>query len=111
MMPRRGEWGTRAQEKRRHAFLREHPYCRACGTGVRLTIDHIIPRAIGGSMDDPANWQVLCSPCNSVKGTSSMTPDQIRARRFGGPPATPSVPTGPRGSLVVDYTRRKRSDP
>ncbi len=34
----------------------------------RLEIDHINPLSNGGSFDDPANLQALCSPCNNRKG-------------------------------------------
>ncbi|WP_370384812.1 HNH endonuclease [Catenulispora sp. GAS73] len=33
-----------------------------------LTVDHIIPRAAGGS-DERGNLQVLCRVCNSTKHT------------------------------------------
>ncbi len=33
-----------------------------------LTIDHITPVTRGGSVDDPANLQTLCQPCNCRKG-------------------------------------------
>lgn len=41
--------------------------CRDCGTPIDLTVDHIIPWALGGS-DDMTNLQTLCRPCNSSKG-------------------------------------------
>lgn len=41
--------------------------CAICPATERLTIDHIVPVAHGGSNDE-TNLQVLCSPCNSRKG-------------------------------------------
>jgi len=38
-----------------------------CGTEERLSVDHIVPRTLGGS-DSLDNLQVLCSSCNSAKG-------------------------------------------
>lgn len=42
--------------------------CPCCGiTGVKLTIDHIVPKSQGGS-DDITNLQPLCRGCNAKKG-------------------------------------------
>lgn len=74
--------------KQRRRIMRRDGYtCRRCGIVGReqrfegggfgfptatpkvwLSIDHIIPRCRGGSSDD-SNLQVLCTPCNSAKGT------------------------------------------
>ncbi len=40
--------------------------CAKCGSKERLTIDHIISLANGGSQAQ-SNWQVLCFPCNQDK--------------------------------------------
>lgn len=37
--------------------------CERCGSGYALQIDHIFPRAKGGS-DSPSNLRVLCRACN-----------------------------------------------
>lgn len=50
--------------------------CRYCGGSapdVKLTVDHVIPVALGGS-DDPSNLVTACVDCNS--GKSSVAPDQ-----------------------------------
>lgn len=36
-----------------------------------LTLDHIVPRAKGGT-DERRNLQLLCGVCNSLKGTRSQ---------------------------------------
>lgn len=51
--------------------------CQYCGllaveTGTGLTIDHVMPVALGGG-DDPANLVTACRDCNS--GKSSASPD------------------------------------
>lgn len=42
--------------------------CQDCGTRRRLSIDHVHPESLGGTLD-PDNLQTLCVPCNSRKGT------------------------------------------
>lgn len=49
--------------------------CRYCGgkaPDVVLTVDHVVPVALGGS-DDPTNLVAACKDCNA--GKSSTTPD------------------------------------
>lgn len=47
-------------------------YCgaRACD-GVWIQVDHIKPKALGGS-DDPSNLTTACSPCNSGKSATPL---------------------------------------
>jgi hypothetical protein len=51
-------------------FLKLNPRveCKDCGESDpdRMTIDHVVARALGGT-DDPDNLQWLCGPCNSRK--------------------------------------------
>jgi hypothetical protein len=54
---------------------RDNHACRYCGAsapGAVLTVDHVIPVALGGT-DEPANLVTACSECNS--GKSSASPD------------------------------------
>lgn len=52
----------------RHAvYERDHFRCVECGATDDLTVDHIVAWSLGG-LDDPANLQTLCRPCNSRKG-------------------------------------------
>jgi 5-methylcytosine-specific restriction enzyme A len=44
-----------------------------------LTVDHIIPKARGGT-DDRENLQVLCRPCNSTKAAADPTMPAPRRR-------------------------------
>lgn len=41
--------------------------CAQCGSKENLTVDHIIPKAEGGS-EAITNLQILCSNCNLAKG-------------------------------------------
>lgn len=109
-------------------------YCGAKGEGVRLTVDHVHPVALGGS-DDMENLATACSECNAGKGawplTVSTVPtsDTVSAihntlpQRDLSPPATvpPAVPASrdsgtPLGSTGVsgvtgpsDRTAKRRS--
>lgn len=47
-------------------------YCGAKAPDVALTVDHVIPIALGGG-DDPTNLVTACSDCNS--GKASASPD------------------------------------
>jgi len=50
----------------RAVFDRDKGRCRMCGRNENLHIDHIIPRARGGS-DDLENLWLLCRECNLSK--------------------------------------------
>jgi 5-methylcytosine-specific restriction endonuclease McrA len=58
----------RVKLTRREVFRRDHYSCQYCGKkGGVLTIDHIIPRRLGGKQ----TWQnvvTACSTCNHRKG-------------------------------------------
>lgn len=60
----------------RYEVLRRDDHaCRYCGgraPEVRLTIDHVVPVALGGG-DDPTNLATACADCNA--GKSSVAPD------------------------------------
>lgn len=54
---------------------RDNNTCRYCGQSapdVKLTVDHVVPTALGGS-DDPANLVAACKDCNA--GKSASAPD------------------------------------
>lgn len=64
-------------KRTRFEVLRRDNYtCRYCGgraPNVALTVDHVVPTALGGS-DDPSNLVTACAECNS--GKSSTGPDE-----------------------------------
>ncbi len=56
-------------EVRKYVFERDQYLCQSCGknqTHSKLTIDHIIALAIGGT-NDLSNLQTLCFDCNRRK--------------------------------------------
>lgn len=58
----------------RYEILRRDDHaCRYCGAkapDVPLTVDHVVPTALGGS-DEPSNLVAACGACNSGKTSSS----------------------------------------
>jgi 5-methylcytosine-specific restriction endonuclease McrA len=46
-------------------------YQRTAHAAVDLTVDHIVPLAVGGAPFDIANTAVLCRSCNSTNGAST----------------------------------------
>jgi hypothetical protein len=57
-------------------FHRDGKCCCYCGRHLKraeATVDHYMPRFLGGS-DDPANLRLACFGCNNLKG--GMHPDE-----------------------------------
>lgn len=60
---------------RYEVLRRDNHACRYCGCmapEVKLTVDHVVPTALGGS-DDPSNLVAACRDCNA--GKASTSPD------------------------------------
>ncbi|MEU9578822.1 HNH endonuclease [Streptomyces chilikensis] len=54
---------------RYEVLRRDNHTCRYCGAAapdVKLTVDHVVPQALGGS-DEPSNLVTACEACNSGK--------------------------------------------
>lgn len=45
-------------------------YCGASAPDVRITVDHVVPVALGGT-DDPSNLVAACVDCNAGKSSST----------------------------------------
>jgi hypothetical protein len=67
---------TKWRKIRQRILQRDGHTCQACGMDGN-SVDHIVPRSMGGG-DDDWNLQTLCIPCNSAKGgrffSSTLTP-------------------------------------
>lgn len=70
-VPRRSEKYPHYKNQKHELYGKQEGYCNGCKTHFQfrnLTIDHIIPKAKGGNLNDPKNLQLLCNYCNSLKG-------------------------------------------
>ncbi len=71
---------------KREVFRRDHHKCQYCGSqSTRLTIDHVIPRRLGGEY----SWENLvtaCALCNVKKGGRTLEEANLRLLR---PPNQP----------------------
>jgi len=62
---------------RREIFRRDHYTCQYCGkTGATLTLDHVIPKHLGG-MHNWNNLVTACSGCNHHKGGRTLQEAQM----------------------------------
>ncbi|MFQ5431519.1 MAG: HNH endonuclease [Nitrospinota bacterium] len=72
-------WGTVPFSKK-NVLRRDRKTCQYCGAdNVELTIDHIIPRSVGGS----SNWLnvvAACKRCNSKKSDRTLEKSGLRLR-------------------------------
>lgn len=60
-----------SKRTRFEVLRRDNHTCRYChATDAPLTVDHVIPVALGGS-DDPSNLVAACRDCNSGKSSSA----------------------------------------
>lgn len=61
---------------RQYVFERDGHHCQMCYSAKSLTIDHIVPLALGGT-NDISNLRTLCHSCNARKG-NRLSPDTRR---------------------------------
>ncbi len=81
---------------RREIFRRDNYTCQYCGSRTaNLTIDHIIPRHMGG----PHTWEnvvTACAACNHRKGGRTLVEANMKPQR---------VPVEPTASAVFVFGR------
>jgi 5-methylcytosine-specific restriction endonuclease McrA len=71
----RGGSTRRWRELRLRILRRDRYLCRYCG-GEANTVDHVLPKARGGT-DDPSNLVAACARCNYSK--QDRTPGELAA--------------------------------
>lgn len=70
---------TVSKRLRYEVLRRDNHACRYCGgvaPDVVLTVDHVVPVALGGS-DDPSNLVAACKDCNSGKSATPVGADLV----------------------------------
>lgn len=66
---------------KRNVFKRDNYSCQYCGaTGQDLTLDHIVPRSVGG-LTTWENVVVACQSCNLKKGNRPLVKTSLRLLR------------------------------
>jgi 5-methylcytosine-specific restriction protein A len=60
-------YGTEWQRRRRAIIVRDRGICRFCGLPGATEVDHVVPKAHGGS-DAPGNLAAAHKGCNSAAG-------------------------------------------
>jgi HNH endonuclease len=94
--------------------------CAICGVLTDLTIDHILPRSLGGP-DTPTNRRHLCRRCNSVKGGRIVSDDALHfyrsfqhlSRRMGlglEPPPLGCVGPAPILNRLMQFARAREGE-
>jgi len=86
---------------RRAVFARDGYSCQYCGSGARLTMDHVVPRSRGGN----SSWENVvtsCAPCNHRKGDRLPAEVQMFPKKAPRPPA-------PEIFITVAAPRRPKS--
>ena len=73
-LPKRSEKLPNYRTHKHMLYGEQEGFCNGCQTQFpfrNMTVDHIVPRRHGGS-DAVDNLQLLCSACNSTKGTGTQ---------------------------------------
>lgn len=66
-----------------YIYSRDGGKCVVCGKKLKkgdddMTIDHIVPRELGGSSLDTRNLQLMCKHCNKTKGSKLISNSELR---------------------------------
>jgi 5-methylcytosine-specific restriction endonuclease McrA len=75
---------------RRELFRRDQHICQYCGSGKRLTIDHVMPRSRGGAHTWD-NVVAACEPCNLKKRDRTPQEAGMKLATKPKPPMHPAI--------------------
>lgn len=99
-------YGKYWQSTRKYILERDAYVCQHCGKPNSNQVDHIIPKAQGGT-DAPENLQTLCISCHSKKTAHEDWLPRIPCTIICGPPASGKTTYVNKhkkhGDLVYDY--------
>jgi 5-methylcytosine-specific restriction endonuclease McrA len=75
-------WTAKYRRTRLYVLIRDEYRCKVQGPkcrGYATEVDHIVARADGGDVFDPANLRAACGPCNGR--LSALRTAQLRRGR------------------------------
>lgn len=73
-------YGTYAHKQARAEAIRREPICYICKQKPSSTVDHVVPKAEGGT-DHPSNLRGCCSDCQQAKASREGARARARNRR------------------------------
>jgi hypothetical protein len=110
-MKRQRHWSYTGEKRRLKVLRRDNWECQIQGLGclgTATTVDHIHPKAWGGT-EDESNLRAACRSCNQGKGARVEPVSPIRSvftRRQTSTAALLKVPPQSRWTAIVsDYSR------
>ena len=111
-MKRKRHWSYTGEKRRLKVLRRDNYECQIHGEGclgVATTVDHIHPKAWGGT-EDESNLRAACKVCNGRKGARAARVAFFSGARLGRAPLLKLPPHGRWGVIQSDYSRRPPDD-
>lgn len=82
---------SRVSLSRKEIFRRDNYLCQYCGkSSTILTIDHVIPKHLGG-LTDWENLVTACSFCNHLKGGRTLKETNMKLLKHPQPPSQKAI--------------------